>query len=264
MAVMTGSEIAKGGFDNEWEIISKFNNWKADADAQAWLRIMMYDLAEIVSVKAEKPENKYKSDVNVVINVSIVKKNKVTMVLSVENIQVKLVTGDNGFNQVEKKRVEQYKTAWHMPDDIVELLKLYDGELPPRNGSSNPKRMFANEFTEAEQNRLLTYFQDHLVMIVSDIIRGRGRFAAEWTLVINRDKERTFYRWVLISINEAIGFYIGDCKATITPKGNFKLGNVTLQRKGGDNGADTANMLQFKANPLILFNDETVMYSKTV
>lgn len=151
-----------------------------------------------------------------------------------------------------------------MPEDVVTLLKLYDGELPPRAGSKNPKRMFANEFSDAEQIRLTNYFQQHIVMIVSDIIRGRGRFAAEWTLVINRDVERTYYKWVLISINEAIGFYLGDCKVYITPKGNFKLGNVTLQRKGGDNGADTANMLQFKANPLILFNEETATYSKTV
>ena len=264
MAGMTGSEIAKGGFDNEWEIISKFNNWETDKDAQAWLEIMMYDLNEIISVKAEKPENKYKSDVNVVINIAIVKKNKTTKVLSVENIQVKLVTGENGFNQVEKKRVEQYKEAWHMPDEIATLLKLYDGELPPRKNSSNPKRMFANEFAEPEQQKLLDYFQQHLVMIVSDIIRGRGHFAAEWTLVINRDIKRTYYKWVLISINEAIGFYLGDCNVSITSRGNFKLGNVTLQRKGGDKGADTANMLQFKANPLILFNDETAMYSKTI
>jgi hypothetical protein len=27
-----------------------------------------------------------------------------------------------------------------------------------------------------------------------------------------------------------------------------------MQRKGGDNGRDTANMLQFKINPVQLFN----------
>ena len=39
-----------------------------------------------------------------------------------------------------------------------------------------------------------------------------------------------------------------------TEKGNIRLGNITLQRKGGDNGAESANMLQFKANPMMLFD----------
>ena len=51
---MTGSEIAKGGFNNEQEVADKFNNWKNDLDAQKWLEIMMYNLSEITSVHAEK------------------------------------------------------------------------------------------------------------------------------------------------------------------------------------------------------------------
>ena len=74
---MTGSEIAKGGFNNEQEVADKFNNWKKDLDAQKWLELMMYNLDEITSVKAEKIGGKgYKSDINVTINVTIQKKNK--------------------------------------------------------------------------------------------------------------------------------------------------------------------------------------------
>ena len=40
----------------------------------------------------------------------------------------------------------------------------------------------------------------------------------------------------------------------ITNRGNFKIGNITMQRKGGDGGRDTANMLQFKINPAALFD----------
>jgi hypothetical protein len=57
----------------------------------------------------------------------------------------------------------------------------------------------------------------------------------------------------LIAVNEAISIYAGDCKVRFTDKGNIHLGNITLQRKGGDNCADSANMLQFKANPMLLF-----------
>lgn len=38
-------------------------------------------------------------------------------------------------------------------------------------------------------------------------------------------------------------------EVSITKKGSFKIGNITVQRKGGDNGRESANMLQFKINP---------------
>lgn len=248
---MTGSEIAKRGFSNEQEVAGKFNNWKNDTDAQEWLKIMMYSLDEITSVKAEKIGAKgYKSDINVIINVAIKKKSNDIELTSVENIQVKLVSNDIGFNQVEKKKVGQYLETWHIDSEIENLLKLYDGELPPKDGSRDSKRMFVDEFSDEEQAKLKSFLQKNLIMIISDIIRGRGRFAAEWTLVINKSDG---YRWRLIAVNEAISIYAGDCQVKFTDRGNIHLGNITLQRKGGDNGADSANMLQFKANPMILF-----------
>lgn len=257
---MTGSEIAKGGFDNEQEVANKFNNWRTDKDAQNWLMIMMYDLEEIVEVKAEKiGQRGFKSDINVAISIVITKKSKSSQITTVENIQVKLVSGNRGFNQVEKRKVEQYINQWHLTPNIIKLLKHYDGELAPYKIGRHPKRMFIDEFSEEEQAELMAFFQKHIVMIVSDVIRGRGRFAAEWTLVINKNTSK--YDWVLISINEAIQFYLGDCQVKFTKTGNIHLGNITLQRKGGDGGADSANMLQFKSDPLILFNDETVQYS---
>ena len=39
----------------------------------------------------------------------------------------------------------------------------------------------------------------------------------------------------------------------ITKRGNFTIGKITMQRKGGDGGRITANMLQFKINPAELF-----------
>ena len=252
---MTGSEIAKGGFQNEQEVVDKFNNWRNDTDAQCWLQQMMYNLDEIELVHAEKIGQKgYKSDINVCIKINIRKKHKDTVLETVENIQVKLVSNNKGYNQVEKKKVAQYEEIWHMPSEVKELLMLYDGECPPRAGSRDSKRMFVDEFSEEEKELLCTYFQKHLIMIISDVIRGRGRFAAEWTLVIH--KLENTYNWKLIAVNEAISIYAGDYTVKFTEKGNIKLGNITLQRKGGDNGADSANMLQFKANPLILFTDK--------
>lgn len=110
--------------------------------------------------------------------------------------------------------------------------------------------MFIDEFEQDEQKLLLDFFQKNMIMIISDVIRGRGRFAAEWTLVVNKSDG---YKWKLMAVNEAISIYASDCNARITSNGNIKLGNISLQRKGGDGGADTANMLQFKSNPMILF-----------
>ena len=252
---MTGSQIAKGGFENEQEVADKINNWRTDKDAQQWLKTMMYNLDEIVLVKASKiGEKGYKSDINITIEIEITKKNKKANLVSVENVQVKLVRGKKGFNQVEKRKVNAYVDMWHIDDKTKELLMLFDGELPPRAAGRNPKRMFINEFTADEQEHLYNFFQKNIIMIISDVIRGRGRFAAEWTLVIQKTDNE--YNWVLMAVNEAISIYAGDCKVKFTPSGNVHLGNITVQRKGGDNGAETANMLQFKADPTMLFGNK--------
>ena len=60
-------------------------------------------------------------------------------------------------------------------------------------------------------------------------------------------------RWVLKPMNYVLNHY-GAGEVSITPRGSLKLGRVTVQRKGGDGGRKTANMLQFKVNPTELFD----------
>jgi len=47
--------------------------------------------------------------------------------------------------------------------------------------------------------------------------------------------------------------HFGNGNIEITARGNFKIGRITMQRKGGDGGRETAKMLQFKINPAELF-----------
>ena len=47
--------------------------------------------------------------------------------------------------------------------------------------------------------------------------------------------------------------HFGNGDIMITKQGNIKIGNITMQRKGGDGGRETAKMLQFKINPAELF-----------
>ena len=53
-------------------------------------------------------------------------------------------------------------------------------------------------------------------------------------------------------MNYAIN-YFGNGKVVITKKGTIRVGEITMQRKGGDGGRTTARMLQFKINPAKLF-----------
>ena len=89
------------------------------------------------------------------------------------------------------------------------------------------------------------------MLIVSDVLKGRGRFSAEWMLVIQKTAQNA--RWVLKPMNIVLNHYAsGDL--LITKQGNLRMGRITVQRKGGDGGRKTAQMLQFKINPAELFD----------
>jgi len=240
-----GSDTAKIGFKNEDEIVEKFNNWGKDQDAQAWLTIMKYKLPEIEFVEAVKISG-FKTDVQVQVTIKLKK------AIDVENLQVKLVSNPKGFNQIDKRWVDKYTEMWDIPKNIISILKRYTGEENPT--VINPKdkrRMFANEFTEAEQISILEWIKKNQSLIVSDILKGRGKFAAEWMLVAQKEIKNA--RWILKPMNFCMN-YFGNGEIEITTRGNFKIGRITMQRKGGDGGRDTSKMLQFKINPAELFD----------
>ena len=239
-----GSQIARDGFDNEKDVVYKFNNWKTDKDAQDWLRIMGYDLEEIDDVQARILHG-YKTDVQSQVSIKLKK------VIDAQNIQVKLVSNPKGFNQVDKRWVRQYVELWNIPEDIGELLRYFSGEKKPYKEVKDSRRMFLTEFSQEEQEKLLAFFKNNKTLILCDILKGRGKFAAEWMLVIRKTKD---VDWVFKPINTVLNHYAqGD--VSITKRGSLKIGKVTLQRKGGDGGRKTANMLQFKVNPTELFDD---------
>ena len=111
--------------------------------------------------------------------------------------------------------------------------------------------MKKNPLPRTENNRTLPNYNKSL--IVSDILKGQGKFAAEWMLVIQKIDKNA--RWILKPMNFCMN-YFGNGEIEITARGNLKIGRITMQRKGGDGGRDTANMLQFKINPAELFDIE--------
>jgi hypothetical protein len=240
--VVRGSETARAGFKNETEIRDKFNNWQADADAKVWLAAMNYKLSEIESVSASKPHGE-KADVEVRIKTKSGEK--------IEGISIKLVSSPNGFNQIDKRWLPHYASMWKMPANVEAALKYFVGVSAPLKQGRDPKRMYLNELDAASQKAVIDFFSANKTDVVSDLFRGDGAHAAAWVMVALKATENT--RWVLRTSEDAIKFF-SEGAVEITRAGNLKIGRITMQRKGGDGGRETAKMLQFKINPVQFFH----------
>lgn len=240
-----GSNTAKGGFKNEDSVVNKFNDWKNDEDAQNWLGIMGYRLEDIEKVAAEKVHG-YKTDVQVQITIYFKK------IISAENISVKLVSNPCGFNQVDKRWVDSYVEMWKIPPQIAVNLKLFTGEIKPRRKNLRDDRRFLlTEMKDEDRQKIVEFFKKNKILVVSDILKGRGKLSSGWMLVALSFGGKT--KWTLRSINEAMNVFAeGDIK--VTSQGSLRIGKITMQRKGGDGGRKTAQMLQFKINPVELFS----------
>jgi len=110
--------------------------------------------------------------------------------------------------------------------------------------------MFLNELTAEQRIRVVDFFTVNKAEIVSDLFSGDGEFAAQWMMLALRSSDEP--RWVLRSMDYTINFF-SEGPVEITRHGNLKIGRITMQRKGGDGGRETAKMLQFKVNPTLLF-----------
>lgn len=247
--IQLGSKTAKGGFRNEDDVVDKFNLWKTDEEAQSWLETMGYKLKEIEKVLAVKLHG-YKTDVQVQITIFL------KQAISAENLSVKLVSNPQGFNQIDKRWIDTYKELWGIPEDLTEILKRYTGEISPENNPNlrDKRRIYFDEMSDIDRKKAVNFFKKNKILVLSDIIKGRGKFSAGWMLVIL--KVNGSYKWVLKTINEAMNTF-GQGEVNVTREGNLRIGQVGMQRKGGDGGRKTANMLQFKINPVKLF-DSTI------
>ncbi|MBX3243343.1 MAG: type II restriction endonuclease [Acidobacteria bacterium] len=237
-----GSQTARAGFRNESEIAAKFENFQTDQHAREWLRAIGYDAESVRSIKTEKPHGD-KSDVVLLITTESGEKRY--------GISIKLVSSERGFNQIDKRWLTDYAKMWNMPDDIAEAMKYYVGETPPFKTSRDKRRMFLNEFEHEMRERMVTFFETNKKKIVTSLIKGSGRGSADLFMVAQRSGKGE--RWVIKSIDETIAYFAeGDVE--MTRAGNLKIGRISMQRKGGDGGRPTANMLQFKLNPAELFD----------
>lgn len=243
-----GSETAKGGFRNEDDVIEKFNNWKNDPVAQDWLIAMSYVIGEIEYVKAVKVGGNFKTDVQVQVTI------KLKEAIDAENLSVKLVSNSQGFNQIDKREISKYVEMWNIPNDIELILKQFTGKTEPqkKKGLKDPRRMLLTEMPKSNQDKIMEFFNKNKILIISDVLKGRDKFAADWMLVILK-KDSDSYAWALKDINTVMNIF-GQGDVRITKQGGLKIGQIGMQRKGGDAGRESAKMLQFKINPAQLFD----------
>jgi hypothetical protein len=268
-----GSNTAKGGFANEEAICKKFNAWKNDKEAQEWLKIMGYDVMQLNSVNAiriptrikktdlskfELKEETYKqfmrfqkADAQIKIII------KIGNILKIENLSLKKANSDADYNQIDKRTVTDYQEMWKFDDEIAFWLKLFTGELDPKEYSiktgiknfRDKRRLFFDEMPLIIQEKIINFFQKNRIIIVSDIIKGRGGLSANWMLVTRLNRENETTTWTLKDINVVMNFF-GSGKVCVSPKGSLYIGKITMQRKGG---TPDPTKLQFKINPCQLF-----------
>ena len=276
-----GSRTAKGGFANEKAICEKFNNWKSDGDAKLWLKIMGYDPDKIdyveamqVSTRIKKTdiikfgftEEEYeelvhfkKTDVQVRIKLII----SINNALKVENLSLKKANSDANYNQVDKRLVDTYKEMWYFDDEIAIALKLFAGEISPSSHQDMLKvnisqlrkqhRVFLTELSDEIVQKIISFFMKNKILVVSDILKGRGGFAADWMLVTRYNKKDYTTTWILKDINTAMNFF-GQGNVRVSPRGSLYIGKITMQRKGG---TPDPTKLQFKIKPCELFKLES-------
>ena len=147
--VLLGSNTAKAGFRNEDDIVKKFKNWKNDFDSQEWLQIMNYELKKIEKIEAIKLSRK-KADIQVQIKIYLKE------AISAENISIKLVSNPQGYNQIDKRKVDKYVEMWNIPNDVSTILKLFTGETISEIGNLRDKRrMFFDEMTEDKRKKVV-------------------------------------------------------------------------------------------------------------
>jgi len=176
-------------------------------------------------------------------------------------LQVKLVKNITGFNQVDKRYVAKYQELWGFSEIVAEALKKYTGEITPPSAGRNAKRMFADELSTNQQIAVLEFLSSSKSNIADTIFRGDGELKPEWFLLVHKIESAP--KVYLFDINKYINFFIGDSDestAIITKKGCFRLGRVTIQRKGGDGGRKSATMLKFKLDPIEIKNEHEICH----
>ena len=234
------SEAAHRGLDAEQALIENINRHNPDC---MWIVEECCETEGYGNFKAKKPGNREKPDVLIYDDPS--------NILAMKGISMKTYKPEVSFSQANRGSLETYVEELGMSYGVAETLRAFVVK------NHNGERTMLNEAPVSAQDELLRFFQLYQRQIISHVLRGKakGVLKADWLLLhetINEDwisKVGNRDYWHLYAMATVI-----DCCCTevpsITKGGNLILGlGLTLQRKGGDGGAKSANDIQFKLNP---------------
>ncbi len=151
---------------------------------------------------------------------------------------------DTAFNQIKRCSIASFKEEFDAPSDVVDILNKY---------TEGKKKLLPGNYSPKELNRLLEFLHENQRPLLASAFTGQDKKPkANWLLLhqwkfpnwrrnIAR-KDRSF----LISMQKILALF-NEIEVTYTKRGTITFGaGVTLQRKGGDKGKDSANDLQFK------------------
>ncbi len=266
-----GSRTAKGGFALEKEVVGKFTDWKNDEDARNWLKEMGVESSKIQSLFAQQiPTRLAKKDcvewgIDPADFNNVCKHKKADAQVRVEiilrnarlifNISIKKVSQTVGFNQIDRRPVSTYKGMWNFDNDVEYWLKAYTGAIGPTNIPvinarmlKDSRRLLMNEMPETKKLKIINFFTRNKALIISDILRGRGCFSAEW-MIVGREIDGEI-EWVIKPMSIVINHFCQG-EVGVSSRGSLHIGKITVQRKGG---TPDPTSLQFKLNPGELFN----------
>jgi hypothetical protein len=237
------SEAALRGLKAEKVLIQKINDHE---EACKWVVEECCQCEGYGSLKARKPNNKEKPDVVIYEDAAAPK------ILS--GVSMKTFKTEVSFSHVNRGTLETYVRDLGIPGEVAETLRSYTTK------DADGQRIMLNEAPCEEQRELLKFFTQFQRLIVSHILSGKeqSQLKADWMLFHEANDDNWPERvgdkrfWHLYPIQAVI-----DCCCSESPEindnGNLILGlGLTLQRKGGDNGAKSANDLQFKINPMMI------------
>ena len=225
-------------------MIEKINSRDADC---LWIVEECCDRQGYGNFKAQKPGNREKPDVLLY--------DDPANILAMKGVSMKTYKPEVSFSQANRGSLETYVEELGISYGVAETLRAF---VVKNHGGD---RIMLNEAPASEQDELLNFFRLYQRQIISHVLRGKakGVLKADWLLLheakdadwINKVGQREF--WHLYPMSQVIDCCCSE-EPSITKAGNLILGlGITLQRKGGDGGAKTANDLQFKLNPKAIY-----------
>ena len=231
---------AKRGLAAEQALIEKINQ---QDNACTWIVEECCNTSGYGNFSARKPSYKEKPDV--------VLEEKNSPDSKATGISLKTYKPEVSFGQANRGTVDTYSRDLDIPDGVVKTLRDFT------TVSQDGQRVMLNQAPAEAQANLLKFFTQYQRPIISHILRGKAEASlkADWMMFHEAADNSWTARigdhayWQLFPMARVI-----DCCCSLPPiineNGNLILGvGLTLQRKGGDKGAESANDLQFKINP---------------